>query len=236
MGSPKYGANTIEITHARYLIVDGGRSHLASVAGPEHQGRPALAAKRFEQGGGWSDWYDLDAIREPIWNPRTLCGRWWDEMRPGLDPGFNWRSDSALAPDCKTCLRIIGNQLVSTPPDERIPMIAEMVAEQVMAIGMSTVAGVPGDQSDRLRKAIRLRLRKLGVRGRTYAALGSVHIVSDEIWESLSRAITDNLDRDPVKTRSDSRRGLARPRLRLHHLGEVGCRLEGRRRSLDLCA
>lgn len=47
------------------------------------------------------------------------------------------------------------------------------------------VTGVPGEQLEPLRSAIRRRLRSIGVPFRSYPMGGDLHVVSEELWDNM---------------------------------------------------
>ena len=57
--------------------------------------------------------------------------------------------------------------------------------DEVLAEAGSVVTGVPGEQLEPLRSAIRQRLRSLGVPFRTYPLGGDLHVVSEELWDDM---------------------------------------------------
>ncbi|HZJ48169.1 MAG TPA: hypothetical protein VFD97_03925 [Acidimicrobiia bacterium] len=78
-------ANELNIGGVRCLLVGVSSSHLAGLAEDDVPGRHALAEWRTGM-EPWAASYDLEALLDPIWNPRTLCGLEWIEMEPGDRP------------------------------------------------------------------------------------------------------------------------------------------------------
>jgi hypothetical protein len=180
-----HGVNELEIGGVRYLLVGVSASHLARLAEDgDAPGRSALADWRTGT-ESWAPLYDLDALFAPIWSLRTLCGLEWIEMEPGDGPPFNRGGTSVHAPSCKSCLRIVSRDLKSVAPDDRIPLIVGFVVDEVLAEAGTVVTGVPGEQLEPLRSAIRRRLRSLGIPFRTYPLGGDLHVVSEELWDEL---------------------------------------------------
>lgn len=167
-----HGLNELRIGGVRHLLVGVSASHLADRAGVDAAARPALAEWRTRT-EPWATSYDLDELFDPIWNPRTLCGLEWIEMEPGDGPPFDRGGTSVHAPSCKNCLRIVSRHLARVIPDDRIPLIVGFVVDEVLAEAGTVVMGVPGEQLEPLRSAIRRRLKSLGVPFRTYTLGGS---------------------------------------------------------------
>lgn len=173
-----HGLNDLNIGGVRYLLVGVSSSHLAGRAEGDVRGRHALAEWRTGT-EPYAASYDLDALLDPIWNPRTLCGLEWVEMEPGDGPPFeNWGT-GVYAPSCRNCLRIISTSLRGVTPDGRIPLIVGLVVTEVLAEAGTAVTDVPGEQLEPLRAAIRQRFRTLGIPCRTYPIGGDLHVVSE---------------------------------------------------------
>ena len=179
-----HGLNELSIARKRYLLVGVSSSHLAGLTGGGAPGRGALAEWRTGL-EPWAASYDLDSLQNPTWNPHTLCGLEWIEMEPGDGPPFNRGGTSVHAPSCKNCLRIVSGDLESVTPDDRIPLIVGFVVDEVLAETGTVVMGVPGEQLEPLRSAIRRRLRSLGVPFRTYPLGGDLHVMSEELWDEM---------------------------------------------------
>lgn len=152
-----HGLNELIIGQERYLLVAVSAHHLARRAKGDAQGRSALADWRTGT-EPWGSSYDLETLFDPIWNPRTLCGLEWGEMEPGDGPPFDGGDTTVHAPSCGNCLRIVSRDLESVAPDDRIPLIVGFVVDEVLAEAGTVVTGVPGEQLEPLRSAIRRRL------------------------------------------------------------------------------
>lgn len=206
-----HGLNELDIGGVRHLLVGVSSSHLAGLAEGDVQGRHALAEWRTGT-EPWAASYDLEALFDPIWNPRTLCGREWIEMEPGDGPPFDaWRV-SVYAPRCKNCLRIVSHDLEGVAPDERIPLIVGMVVTEVLAEAGTVVTGVPGEQLEAFRAAIRQRFRSIGVPCRTYPLGGDLHVVSEYLWDNLPPDRKSEMDAQAASAIADVIQG--RPVLR----------------------
>ena len=206
-----HGLNDLNIGGARYLLVGVSSSHLAALAEGDVRGRRALAERRTGT-EPWAASYDLDALFDPIWNPRTLCGREWIEMEPGDGPPFGVGSGGVYAPRCKNCLRIVSHDLEGVAPDERIPLIVGMVVTEVLAEAGTVVTGVPGEQLEALRAAIRQRFRSISVPCRTYPLGGDLHVVSEYLWDNLPPDRKSEMDAQAASAIADAIEG--RPAVR----------------------
>ncbi len=206
-----HGLNELHIGGFRYLLVGVSSTHLAALAEGEVQGRSALTEWRTGT-EAWADSYDLDALFDPIWNPRTLCGREWIEMEPGDGPPFNALRVGVYAPSCKNCLRIISSSLEGVAPDERIPLIVGLVVTEVLADTGTVVTGVPGQQLDALRAAIRQRFRSIGVSCRTFPIGSDLHVVSDQVWDELPPERKSEMDAQAASAIGDAIQGWSVPR------------------------
>lgn len=210
-----HGLNDLSIGGVRYLLVGVSSSHLASLAEGDAQGRHALAEWRT----GTEPWvasYDLGALLDPVWNPRTLCGVEWIEMEPGDGPPFSDARTGVYAPSCRKCLRIVSHGLEGAAPDERIPLVVGLVATEVLAEAGALVINVPGDQLEMLRAAIREHFRSIGVSCRTYPIGSDLHVVAEQLWDNLppdQRAEIESQAAsaiaDAIKGRPVARRGIA---------------------------
>ena len=206
-----HGLNELHIGGARYLLVGVTSTHLAGLAEGEVQGRSALAEWRTGR-EAWAASYDLEALFDPIWNPRTLCGRKWIEMEPGDGPPFNVLRVGVYAPSCKNCLRVVAGGLEGVAPDERIPLIVGLVVTEVLADTGTVVTGVPGQQLDALRAAIRQRFRSIGVSCRTFPIGSDLHVVSDQVWDELPPERKSEMDAQAASAVSDAIQGHSVPR------------------------
>lgn len=209
-----HGLNELVIRDVRYLLVGVSSSHLAGLAEAGAVGRGALAEWRTGT-EPWAASYDVDVLFDPIWDPRTLCGLEWIEMEPGDGPAFESWGTAVYAPTCKSCLRLISRKLDGVPPDERIPLVVGLVVTEVLGEAGAVVTGVPGDQLEPLRAAIRRRFKILGVLCRTYPIGGDLHVVSEQLWDDLSPDRRSEIAgraaaavEDAIQGRSVSRRGI----------------------------
>jgi hypothetical protein len=188
--------NTITVAGELFLLVGGGKAHLAAEANNAESARPAVSSWRFDEGEKWQDSYDLDQLGEPRWNQRTLCGWDWQEMEPGDGPGLLPWGTHVHAPDCRSCLRIVSRNFESQPGDERIPLVVGLAMQEVLEFGSSRVDGVPGDQAEALRTAFRAELRRRKLRGRTYLRETTLFVVSEDAWSALPQDRSSALNQE----------------------------------------
>ncbi len=207
-----HGVNSIDIRGVAHLLVDGGRAHLVAETACA-PGRPAVDPEYLEHAGDLASGYDRAALAEARWSERTLCGRRWVRMVAGDGPPLDRFDDPVHAPDCSTCLRSASRQLDNSACDERIPLIAELVAEELDELGSAHVVGVPGDQVDRVRAAIRPAMRRRGRRCGTLVGDDgtTVHVwlaepVDEDVMSERLRKAMEHvalLGTDEVRPRED---------------------------------
>jgi hypothetical protein len=189
-----HGVNTITIENEALLLAGGGdATHLVAECQDQDMARPAVEPWQWEVAEGWQASYDRSELESPRWSQRTLCGRDWSRMESADGPGFSPWSEPVYAPNCRSCLRIVSNRLESCPPDDRIPLVASVVLQEVMEHGHSRVDGVPGDQAEALRVAIRGEMRRHQLRGRTYLLGETVFVESDDAYDALPENRKDEI-------------------------------------------
>jgi len=130
------------------------------------------------------------------WSPVSLCGRTWAAMADGFDDHMGRRVDRPEAPTCRRCLAAIDNYFPTPTPDDRIPILADLAATAVNEHGTAEIVGVPGDQMNALRRAIRAQLRqRFGFSTRTFTSDGLIVVSSPEtrhlIEQTAVRAIVE---------------------------------------------
>lgn len=162
---------------AEYLltVVGGGWAiHLAPLAtDPERNGFPAVLPEWFEERSllATRARYDVVALTDARWWPKTLCGRVWYSMAAGSAGPLSEVAWEALAPDCRRCMASIDRLLPSVPPDDRIEPLCDQIVQTVEQWGFAEVTDVPGDQAAAMRAAARASIRRvLGSGSRTYLA------------------------------------------------------------------
>ena len=170
------GRSTISISGIEYLLVDAGSVAVHLVARGDRQTSgdtptPRTATPRRAQ--------RFNAlVLDDGWLTTTLCGREW--LHPATEAGGVW------APDCRTCLRLVDRRLGTEEPDERIPLLVELVSSAITNHGSAEVIGVPGDQLATFRAAVRARLRAQGFRSRTYVEGELLLITSHDARDAMS--------------------------------------------------
>lgn len=128
--------------------------------------------------------YSPSRLLEPCWSPRTLCGIEWQGMAAGEGGPLRASQESALAPTCRRCLTSLDRRFPDPTPDDRIGVLAVLIAQAVEEHGSAEVVGVPGDQLKPLRAAARRELRRrLGYDGKTYVHGDFLLVTCDESTE-----------------------------------------------------
>lgn len=153
--------------------------------------------------------YSPALLLEACWSPRTLCGIGWQSMAAGEGGPLRASQESALAPTCRRCLTSLDRRFPDPAPDDRIALLAVLIAQAVEEHGSAEVVGVPGDQLKQLRAAARRELRRrLGYDGKTYVHDDFLLVTCDEATEqvrldmaqetvkSMPLGITDGRPRD----------------------------------------
>lgn len=166
MDQPGYGANTIEANGISMLLtVAGGDAvHLTRLADPGVLGRAAID-DRYLDDSQLSQVptranYDRDALLAPRWSDKTICGRDWAMMIGGEGGTLGqWDDVTAFAPTCRKCLASLDKLFPAPTDNERLPLIAQVVADLIVEHGFAEIHDVPGDQLAALRKQIRAKVR-----------------------------------------------------------------------------
>lgn len=130
--------------------------------------------------------YSPALLLEPCWSPRTLCGIEWQSMAAGEGGPLRGSQEPALAPTCRRCLTSLDRRFPNPTPDDRISLLAVLIAQAVEEHGSAEVLGVPGDQLKSLRAAARRELRRrLGYDGKTYVHGDFLLVTCDEATEQV---------------------------------------------------
>jgi len=168
MDESRHGPNTIDVNGITMLLTDGGGGnavHLTRLADPGTTGRGALydfyLDDKHLQDMPTRANYDRDALLDPRWSNKTLCGRQWVMMIGGDGCSVSqWDADeTAFAPTCRRCLAAMDKLFPPPAPDPRLPVIARVVADLIIEHGFAEVHHIPGDQVETLRKQIRKLVR-----------------------------------------------------------------------------
>ncbi len=183
--------NAIEIGGQSLLLGEAGGGlavHLVPAANGSPEARAAVPATWLDPAGrGYVESitnYSRALLLKACWSPRTLCGIEWQGMAAG-EGGPLWASqESALAPTCRRCLTSLDRRFPDPTPDDRIGLLAVLIAQAVEEHGSAEVIGVPGDQLKPLRVAARQELRRrLGHDGKTYSHADFLLVTCDEATE-----------------------------------------------------
>jgi hypothetical protein len=208
MNHVSHGVNAFRVGEVELLLTvisSGEAVHLARVADPQDTGRGAVHDFYFDPSNRRSAVlernYDQAALLEPRWALETLCGRVWAVMIPGESGPWNELSDEvAFSPTCKRCLAVMDKLFPAPLPDERLPLVAQLVAESILDHGHAEVRDVPGDQQQPLRTAVRTLVRqRAGQNCRSYVHESMIFFVSEAIYaehaEENQRAAAEAIDR-----------------------------------------
>lgn len=134
--------------------------------------------------------YSQALLVEPGWSLRTLCGIEWRGMAAGDGGPLRAWQESAFAPTCRRCLTSLDRRFPDPTPDDRIALLAALIAQAVEEYGSAEVVGVPGDQLKPLRAAARRELRRrLGYDGKTYVNNDFLLVTCDEATEQARLAM-----------------------------------------------
>lgn len=190
------GLNSIVVDGQPMLLGEtaGGRAvHLVPRAADSSEARPAIPSVWLDSSG--RDYaesivnYSPARLLDPAWSIRTMCGIVWEAMAAG-DAGLlrSWQ-EPALAPTCRRCLASLDRRFPEPTPDDRIGLLATLIAQAVEEHGSAEVLGVPGDQLKALRSAARRELRRrLGYDGKTYVHGDLLLVTCDEATEQARLA------------------------------------------------
>jgi hypothetical protein len=80
--------------------------------------------------------------------------------------------------------------------DSRIVLLTELVTRAVVEYGSAQISGVPGDQSENLRAALRRAVKGKGYKIRTYMYGSDVFAMSDDAYAAIPLEIRDRRDRE----------------------------------------
>lgn len=190
------GLNSIVVDGQTLLLGEtaGGRAvHLIRSAASSSDARPAIPSAWLDSNG--REYvesianYSSARLLDPAWSIRTMCGIEWEAMAAG-DAGLlrSWQ-EPALAPTCRRCLASLDRRFPEPTPDDRIGLLATLIAQAVEEHGSAEVLGVPGDQLKALRSAARRELRRLlGYDGKTFVQGDFLLVTCDEATEEVRLA------------------------------------------------
>ena len=137
-----------------------------------------------------------DELLDTRWSPVALCGRHWTVMADDFADHTGRVVARPEAPTCRQCLAVIDKAFPTPVPDSRIGVLADLAATAVHEHGTAEIVGVPGDQMDALRIAVRSALRqRFGFSTSTFAQDGLLVVNSPEtrhlIEQTAIRAMAD---------------------------------------------
>ncbi len=184
--------NSIVIDGQPLLLGEAGGHavHLVPSAPGSADARPAVPAAWLDPARrGYIESitnYAPALLLDPCWKPRTLCGIEWQGMAAGDGGPLQASQEPALAPTCRRCLTSLDRCFPDPTPDDRIGLLAVLIAQAVEEHGSAEVLGVPGDQLKALRAATRRELRRrLGYDGKTYVHGDFLLVTCDEATEAV---------------------------------------------------
>lgn len=208
MSQRLHGANAITVGDVELLltVTSGGSAiHLTRSVGSDTVGRGAVPEFYFDPSNRGSSAlkaaYDQAVLTEPRWAPATLCGREWAVMVAGEGGAWDDYDDQvALSPTCRRCLSVMDKLFPAPQPDERLALVARLVADSIGEQGHAELRGVPGDQQDAVRKTVRTLVRqRTGQNCRSYVHETMVLFVAETIYaehaEENLRAAAEAIDR-----------------------------------------
>lgn len=174
-------------------IAAGLAVHVIPTAVGPDDARPAVPGRWLERTSrGYVDSitdYSSAALLDPCWSSRTLCGIEWQAMAASEAGPLRASQEPGLAPTCRRCLTSLDRHFPDPTPDERIGLLALLIAQAVEENGSAEVLGVPGDQLKALRAATRRELRRrLGFDGKTYVRDDFMLVTCDEATEQVRLA------------------------------------------------
>lgn len=137
-----------------------------------------------------------DELFDDRWSPVALCGRPWTVMADEFADHTGRITARPEAPTCRQCLAVIDKAFPTPIPDSRIGVLADLAATAVNDHGTAEIVGVPGDQINALRHAIRAQLRqRFEFATRTFTQDGLLVASSPEtrhlIEQTAARAMAD---------------------------------------------
>jgi len=176
------GPNIISVLGRDFLIAHTTTGDAAHLVPREEQSDLALAAIPPDTIGSVVG-YDRVALAQPLWAINTICGRTWHAMSGGEAGPWNNMNPVHLTPTCRSCLRVLDS--LFPPPDVNasIELVASLACDLVEQFGVAEVWLVPGDQLERLRRAIRAAVRtRLGFSCKTLRGGDALYVHCDKAY------------------------------------------------------
>lgn len=189
------GVNAISVLGHDLLLVEvggGAETHLAATA-DDASARAALAVGRTDPSrlrDVVGARYDEAALLESRWAASTLCGRVWYEMAASEAGTLRRWQEVSVAPTCRSCLRVVDTWFPTAQAPAGIELLAAIVTERVEAFGSAHVTGVPAENLEAVRRAVRKHLRAKGFRSETHVVNAVVHVISHDAYAAIDPALT----------------------------------------------
>lgn len=148
-------------------------------------------------------------VLEDRWSPNALCGVAWFAMAREHVDELGFVVPRQEAPTCKRCMAVVDRSFPDPTPDDRVALLADLIAGALAEHGSAEVIGVPGDQMATLRAAARRRIKeRFGYAARTWAhedllVVGSPdtqHIADQHAGEIIRGLKFDGTPNEPVDT------------------------------------
>jgi len=185
------GLNAVTIGEKAFLLTSAGADavHLTPVSRPGESGWAAVPDHYLSSPRRRSALvirgYDLSLLAARRWAEKTLCGRRWGAMVSNdSKPVGEFGHVEAFAPTCGRCLALMDKFFPDPRPEERLPLVVQVITDLIMERGCAEIGDVPGDQQAALRKRVRAAVRERTGHGiRTMASDGIVNFVCEPIFE-----------------------------------------------------
>ena len=205
--------NTIQVFGNCLLLVEGGGSAVHLARQDETGGRPAFDQYRFERAESRGFTGDVSTLRPPIWASKTLCGRTWISMAVTDETiAFDlWNEPAVHAPSCKRCLKILDRAFPPTEQSPAVKIIAELAADQVIDYGSAEIRGVPGDQTESLRREGKRAVRARGYKCQSWMRDDLVVLYSEEAYNAIPEDVKLDRQREALARMSDRLLGGQKP-------------------------
>lgn len=163
--------------------------HLTAESATTEPGQGAVPHHYYKDSGGGTPAlkhnYNKGDLLEPRWSEKTLCGRQWVSMASG-EGGLLHEFDRAevYAPTCKRCLALMDKLFPAPTPDDRLALVAQVVADLVLEHGYAEIQAVPGDQHTALRAKVRSAVRERSGHGmQTHVRQSVIVFVCEKIYD-----------------------------------------------------
>lgn len=130
---PDVGVNSISVLGRELLLVDvggGAETHLAATDDQPTRGLP-WPRSTDSASSAVAAGYDQGVLLARRWAPSTLCGRAWWEMAAGDAGTFRRWQEVALAPSCRSCLRLDDAWFPTAEAPRGVELLASVAADTV---------------------------------------------------------------------------------------------------------